>query len=383
MKTLPWLAVLLFSTGASAQVTDAASERAAAAQFGEAIATAFTERDAKAAASMIDIRELALRAARVQGLSPDQQENFARGAESVGAGRVVAGFMQSLETGQGTVKFMRVTNTRPARALIRFDLGDHGFDYAEYVLETKAGRTRAVDWFQLSTGQLMSVTIGGIAQLFNTSDPGLLARVLGLDNVDRSSMERLRRIGDLQRSGKYAEALALFKELPDPISSSRIMLSIQSSYASLAGLDKEHARILAKLAEKYSDDPAASFLLLDHYFLTKDFSRMFVGLDAMEKRIGADSVTNLLRAAGYLSNGDLANSLKYAEVAIQLEPDRMAGYDTRATLLVQLARHADAVAAYRDMATRFDLHFTREIFSADPVFAQFVASKEFRAWLPR
>ena len=69
--------------------------------------------------------------------------------------------------------------------------------------------------------------------------------------------------------------------------------------------------------------------------------------------------------------------------AIALEPDRLQGYDTRASVLVGLGRHSDAVAAYRDMESRFDLEFTREIFTEDPTFEKFVASKEFRAWLPR
>ena len=52
------------------------------------------------------------------------------------------------------------------------------------------------------------------------------------------------------------------------------------------------------------------------------------------------------------------------------------------TLLVQLGRFKEAVAAYKAMETQFGFQFTRDIFTADPVFKQFVASPAFAAWLP-
>ena len=49
---------------------------------------------------------------------------------------------------------------------------------------------------------------------------------------------------------------------------------------------------------------------------------------------------------------------------------------------MQLGRFKEAVAAYKAMETQFGFQFTRDIFTADPVFKQFVASPAFAAWLP-
>jgi tetratricopeptide (TPR) repeat protein len=102
----------------------------------------------------------------------------------------------------------------------------------------------------------------------------------------------------------------------------------------------------------------------------------------MEKRIGVDGITRQLRGNAYFQSNDLVSALRYAEESIRLEPDRLEAHDQRATFLVHSARFEDAVAAYRDMERRFDLQFTRDIFTNEPAFAKFVESKAFGAWLP-
>ena len=382
MKIIAWLATLLFATCGSAQISGTAGEREAARRFGESIATAFNERDAKLMASLIDVRGFGLRMAKVQGMGPGDQEQFATGLEKSGLSQLYSGYFQTMDASNGSARFLRVTQTRPARALVRLDLGANGNDYLEFVLETREGRTRAVDWFVLSSGELVSETIGGVVQMFTTSDAGLLGRLFGTDRVDAKSVTRLRKAGELQRAGKYAEALAEVRQLPEPIANSRALLSAQASMAQMSKNDAEYTRVLAKLAEKYSDNPATAFKLIDHYFTIKDRPNMLKSLDTMEKRVGADGVTRNLRAAAYFATGDYVNTLKYADEAIRIEPTLMSGYDTRCSALIGLARYAEAVAEYQSLAKRFDLEFTREVFAGDPLFVKFVASPAFRDWLP-
>ena len=101
------------------------------------------------------------------------------------------------------------------------------------------------------------------------------------------------------------------------------------------------------------------------------------------ERVGRDGVTCLLRANAYLLSNDFVNGLKHTEESIRLEPERLSAHDTRATILVHLERYQDAVDAYRGMETDFGLQFTRDVFLEDATFEKLVASKPFRAWLPK
>jgi len=382
-QAIGWVATLLFATCASAQVVDPAKHRAAAERFGTEVARALNGRDKPALAALLDFHGLAQRAAQFQGLTGKDEKDYIRGVESVGVDRLVQSYFQALDSSHGTAKFMRVTDAVPARSVVRLDLGDRGFNYFEYVLATGTdGRTRSVDWYQVSTGELMSVTIGGVSQLFMGSNRGMLERLLGGTKVDEATLAKLTRIGELQRAGKPAEALALIKQLPDPLGSTRILLAARASMASFAELPDEYDAALAKMAEKYSNDPAASFMLIDYYFKLEDMAQVLKSVGILEQRVGVDGITSQLRANTYLTANDMPNALKYAEESIRLEPERVEGHDTRATILVQMKRFQDAVDAYRGIEKQFELTFTREVF-ADPVFAQFVSSKPFQAWLPK
>jgi tetratricopeptide (TPR) repeat protein len=379
-----WFVAVLFATCASAQTDNAAQRRATAEAFGKEITRAFNERDRKALNSLIDLHALALRAARYQELSTRDEQAFVRGAETKGLEPLIATYFRALDTSQGSVKFVRVTTQTPPRSLVRFDLGDQGFNYAEYVLHTDAtGRTRAVDWFQLTTGDLMSITLGGVGQIFTSANANMLERLFGGEKIDRSVIANLTRVGELYRTGKYAEALTILKNMPEPLASSRFILSARATAASYANLTDEYDAALAKMAAHHADDPAATFMLIDYHFKRQDTPKVLKSLDTMERRVGVDGVTRMLRSNAYTLTNDLANALKYADEAVALEPDLLLAQDTRATLLVRLARFKEAVAAYRDMETRFGIQFTREIFTADPTFEPLVASAPFKAWLPK
>jgi tetratricopeptide (TPR) repeat protein len=381
-QTLLCAWVLSFAVSAFAEVSTPAQQRAAAEQFGQDITQALNQRDRKALGSLIDFNELMSRAADVQGLSGQQKDAYVRSASRAGLDTLLGSLLHSIEATNGAAKFMRVTEGKPPRSLVRIDMGDSGFSYLEFKVETRAGRTRTPDWFQIATGDLVSVTIGGINQMFVNSSPGFLERMLGGGKVDSLTTANFARIGELHRAGKYAEALPLFRKIPEPMASSRTILTLWVSTATLANAPDEQDRVLARMAKLFANDPAAAFMLIDYYYKKKDLKPLLATIDLVERRVGVDGVTQLMRSNAYQLAGDLGSALKYADEAIRVEPDRLDGYDTRATNLVLLGRFQEAVDAYRFIEQEFSLQFTREIF-ADPLFAKFAASRPFNAWLPR
>jgi len=369
----------LFATCSLAQVAPDTAKREIVARFGEEMAEALNARDTPKLRKLIDIRGLAARTGTFIGYEGKEHDDFVRGFARTGDAHIDA-MVRNMETTSGIAKFMRVPDKNAGHALVRLELGQSGFDYLEFVVDTKGKEPRAVDWFRLVSGELMSVTLGGMGQLYTTEDPNLLGRLFGTQMVGKATLKTLHEVGELQKQMKFAEALAKLKTLPEPIVSSRIMLTIQASLAVSARKDAEYARLLARLAEKYSGDATAAFMLVDHYFNKKDLSRILSSLDTVEKRVGIDGVTRQLRAAGYYTCGDFASALKFSEESIRLESDRMGAHDFRGLSLVALARFEEAVTVYRDIEERFGLEFTRDSF-ADPRYAKLVASPAFKAWL--
>jgi tetratricopeptide (TPR) repeat protein len=350
--------------------------------FGDELARAFTERDEELASSLIDMSALGARAATSYSDNRMEQAAFKNGMKKTGPRKMLASLFKALETSQGTVKCMPGPAPRPDRALLRFDLGDSGFDYLDTVLEKDAkGRYRVVDWFQLSRGEMVSVSIGALGRLMSDPSPHLIQSLFGLTTPDKDLVQKIKLVGDMQREGKYAEAVAAIDNLPKEVAESRLVLSIRLSNASFGQLDDEYKKTLAVLARKHSADPAAAVMLLDYYFFEKQTEKVLQSVSAIEQRVGVDGLTTLLRANACYNGGDYARAITHAREALRLEPDREDPWHSLAMSFIGLKKYPEAIEAYQSLATDFGYEFQREHF-VDAQFAGFVKSAAFKRWLP-
>lgn len=371
-----------FTQPAQAVTPAAAAEDKEVALFGQSLADAYNKRDEALTSSLLDMNGLGLRVGRV--MYPDDaadQKSFAGGFSRNGGKSLVQTQFKLLEAAHGSVKFMRVP--APQRVLLRVDLRDQGFDYLEFVLERDpSGHYRAVDWYQLSRGELVSVTVGAVTRLMIDPSPDLLRSLFGLKKMDPELIERLKIIGTFQRTGKYAEALAAYEQLPPAIGSSRIMLMARAGAASMAHNDEAYKKTLAELARLFGDDPAASFMLLDHYIYAKQTDKAVQAVANIERRVGVDGITRLLKANAYLLSGNFPQTLVFAQESLQLEPTRSEPYFALAAAHIGLKQFPDAVTAFSKLASDFGYTFDRQKFFEDASYAEFVKSAAFKKWLP-
>jgi tetratricopeptide (TPR) repeat protein len=159
------------------------------------------------------------------------------------------------------------------------------------------------------------------------------------------------------------------------------MLAQRASLASEAGDDDGYRKMLARLEQLHGNDPAAAFMLLDHYYYTKDLDKVLQGITAIEGRVGVDGMTQMLRANIYMMLGKHAEAVTYARKAIEVEPDMNKPYFTLAQSHVALGQFAEAVKTYTTLQEDFGYEFTKENFAQDATFTKFVDSPQFKKWL--
>jgi tetratricopeptide (TPR) repeat protein len=345
---------------------------------------ALNQRNESAAADFLDMAALGERAGKAMTTNPAEQQQMAHALNESNAHKLIQSYFKILDTRHGTVRLMKTTQRNgQVLALVRFDMGGNGFDYLEFILQPdSSGRYRAVDWYQLSRGELMSVNLGALVKLMADPDPDLVHRLLGTTRFDSNQVAKLKQIGALQRSGDYAGALAIANQLPPEIADARVFLTFRVTLASLAGNKAEHQRILGVLAHKYSDDPAVAFLLIDYYFNLRQMDKALQCVVTIERRVGSDGVTNMLKANINMMTGAYAAGLALAQQAIQLEPDLKDAYYSLAMNYAGLKQYPQAIAVYKSIATRFKVKFDRQHFEHEPRLAGLVQSADFQKWLP-
>ena len=379
---LLWCIVALgAATAAAADDPKAPNMEAVGAQ----LATIFNERKADALVAMLDMGALGARVAANVFDSERGRSEFARGfAKTAQAKTLVSDIFGQLDRSPGSAtKFMRVvTRGAEQRPLLRFDYGDSGFEYIEFVVQRDAnGGVRIVDWAPLSGGELYSEVIGRMARILSDPAPGLVQTLLGIPKIDEATAKRMKAIAELRRKGDPRGAYEEMEKLPAAIADSRVMLSQRASLASEAGDDDAYRKVLARLEQLHGKDPAAAFMLLDHYYYTQDLDKVLQGITAIESRVGVDGMTEMLRANIYMMLGKHTEAVTYARKAIEVEPDMNKAYFTLAQSHVALGQFAEAVKVYTTLQKDFGYQFTKENFAQDATFTKFIDSPQFKKWL--
>lgn len=352
---------------------------------GTQLMTIFNERQADTFASMLDLNALGARVAANVYASERGRSGFIRGfMQTAQAKTLVNDFFGTLDRSpDSSAKFMKVvTRGAESRPLLRFDYGDSGFEYIEFVVQPDAkGAVKIIDWAPLSGGELYSEVVGRMARILSDPEPGLIQSLLGLQQIDQETLKRMKSIAEMRRKGDLRGAYQEMEKLPAEIADSRVMLVQRASLASEAGDDPNYRKMLARLEQLHGDDPAAAFMLLDHYFYAKNLDKCLQAITAIENRVGVDGMTQMLRSNIYMTLGKHADAVTYARKAIAIEPDMSDAYFTLAQSHVALGQFAEAIEVYTTLQDDFGYQFTKENFAKDATFTKFIESSQFKKWL--
>jgi tetratricopeptide (TPR) repeat protein len=352
---------------------------------GTQLMTIFNERQADTFAAMLDLNALGARVAANVYESERGRSGFIRGfTQTAQAKTLVNDFFGTLDRSpDSSAKFMKVvTRGAESRPLLRFDYGDSGFEYIEFVVQPDAkGAVKIIDWAPLSGGELYSEVVGRMARILSDPEPGLIQSLLGLQQIDQATLQRMKSIAEMRRKGDLRGAYQEMEKLPAEIADSRVMLVQRASLASEAGDDPNYRKMLARLEQLHGNDPAAAFMLLDHYFYARNLDKCLQAITAIENRVGVDGMTQMLRSNIYMTLGKHADAVNYARKAIAIEPDMSDAYFTLAQSHVALGQFAEAIEVYTTLRDDFGYQFTKENFAKDATFTKFIESSQFKKWL--
>jgi tetratricopeptide (TPR) repeat protein len=353
-------------------------------QFGEELAQALNDGDRVKLRRLLDLEALGLQVARTLTTNEKEMANFAAGFRKGAMDSLIARTLDVLERTKGSAQFMKVVKRgAELRPLLRLDLGDDGFDYAEYVVRGNAeSGYSAVDWYQISTGELISTTVGIASKMLINPDPGWLKSMLGVVEADPDLTSKFRSVGKLEASRKFTEAIAVIESMPKSVAESRVMMVKTVSLAGSSGDQKLYRHALSKLAERHSNDPTTAFLLVDHYVYEGNLEKVLQCIAILEARVGSDGLTELLKANMYYTKSRYDEMIRHAQQAVKNEPERLDGYDTLALGYVSKAQYAKAIETFATMSAKFNLEFTRDDFKDNPAMADFMRSAAFKNWLP-
>ena len=374
--------VLAFCLPSFAQEKAALSDEQLA-DLGKRWVTAVNERDESALNNILGLEFLAARSAESFTDSETERAEFVRGF--MGArGRFVQNMLAQIETAQGHALYLKVHSFNGMRGpLVRYDFETQGTNYLLLIAENVPGsRPRVVDMFIATNGQRLSETVGAVSQLLIAPSESLLGKVFGATGVDKNLTATFKQIGELQRQGRTAEVYAKLAALPEPIRNHRVILNLTVQASSLVGEDV-YREELGRLARHYGDDPTAAFTLIDYYFYKGDFDEAMKASLGLERAFGLDAAIAMLKANIALAAGDLEAAREFAEQGVAVEPENQASRWTLVAMLMPAEEYADGIRVLEGLERDFGIAFDESSFVDNEVFAGFVESREYAAWVKK
>lgn len=267
------------------------------------------------------------------------------------------------------------------RALIRVNMGDRGLSYMDFILSKDTdGAVKIIDWHDYAQGQLYSDSLRQTLVLMLPQDEMLIRKLLKVSAVNEKIVRQFSELSRLSREKKYELWLEKYKELPDKLKHSRIVLVTRALITSAMEYSDEYRLALKDVNRYHGDDPGLSLLLVDHYLLERDFKAAHRALDRLSDFTGGDAAIDFLRANICLAEKNYHQSTKYAQTAIRQDSNFEDAYLTLLVASVYSRQYDITVNTLERLEFHFGYEFEPDEIARLSGYEEFSKSLLFAAW---
>lgn len=271
---------VLIACGSPAKPVTAEEARS----FGKKLEQTIEKRDPVFYNEAMDGKELTRRA----GLSGSRKEKeFAAGVRNaINMGtKIVEGISK-----EATYQLVKHYEKDGIHHLI-FRLYDDGsINYHDLELIRSKNDLKIADMMVYTTGENLSVTIKGLFKQF----AGVIDKSTGKEDW----LESMPKIRQEMKKGNYEKAYDLFLKIPAEGRKSKAFRMLKIEISSGLG-DKEQQEAIDELISAFPNEPNMQLILLDFYFLKKEYGKVLDAINAVDRMIDKDPFLDYYRYLCY------------------------------------------------------------------------------------
>ncbi len=270
-------------------------------------------------------------------------------------------------------------------ALFRISHPDKSYNYADCILsQHDDGRVRIEDYRDLELGEDMSERLRRMLADWiknykadpNTAEPNKAAAGEPKSHFKLSDAEI--EIRNEWAGRQYKEALAIYEKLPDDIKKDQ-MIQFARLQAAKGLQGDTYDQAVREYRKAFPDAANMDMIMIDAYRAHKLYPKVLASIDGLEKTIGGDPFMDYLRAETYMDKKDAGDAKRYAQKAVDGDPNILPAYTLLLDISLKLKRYADTSAALTKLKERFPEKMPDV--KSDPAYAAYVKSPQYKAWL--
>lgn len=268
-------------------------------------------------------------------------------------------------------------------ARFRFASAVGGINYLDVKLRLDdTGAVRGIDMYNQLSGEWMSATMRRFfLAAVRLQKQSLWEKLVGGGGKEwLEGAEGLQRMSRLMNAGLFADAMKVYRALPDVVRKQKSTMVVGIRVAEQLG-EKEYAEAIDEYLALYPDDPSAHLISIDAHFMKGRFDAALASVDALDKSVGGDPYLGILKANLLLSGGKPDKARESARAALKVGPDWTDGYFALLDIELQTRRFEEVVRLLNLLEDRFGFAF--EDLTQHDAYAEFVKSPAYEIWLAR
>lgn len=202
---------------------------------------------------------------------------------------------------EGSYEMVKIYEKDSKQHMIFRLYSDGSINYHDMELKRKKGDIKIADIFVYTSGENLSVTIKGIYDQF--------AGIIDKSNKTDSWISSLPDIRKKINAGEYQEAYDIYMNIPEEGRKAKAFRIVKVEICS--GLDDEkHQQAIDELLAAFPDEANMQLILMDAYFMRKEYDKVMGAINAVDKMINKDPFLDYYR---YLCYNVMENPVKAKE----------------------------------------------------------------------
>lgn len=200
--------------------------------------------------------------------------------------------------------------------------GEKGIALVDFVLRRNSqGKTRIVNFCNHAMGyDMVEQSRRMVAPVLADLDAGFLARLLNKPDISAGD---LKRFGDMTKkfaSQDYPGVISAYKELPPALGETMAASMMHISALQILGKDDQYKQALKEAAKRFNS-ASFQFMLVDVYFLDKEYDKAVECIDKFMQALEKDAALLTLKSLMLHAKGDIKGANAVLSEAFKLEPD--------------------------------------------------------------
>lgn len=209
----------------------------------------------------------------------------------------------------GSYKLLRIYDTGGVRHMVFRLFGDEGINYHDFTLIKINGKVKAGDVFVFLTGENISKTFA----VFLASDPSFTA-----DGPPGAAEDFVKLIA-LKNKKDYSGQIELIDKLTPRLRKTKVVQLINIEAARHMNTES-YKDALEEYANLYPNEPNTYMMMLDVFYLTKEYDKGLYAVNKLDSLVKGDPVLNLFRGNVYKGMGDKAKCRECYEKCFAYDP---------------------------------------------------------------